>query len=293
MTIYGQDCFIGMKINVDDRGNCSWQPNKFAGNHGARFSLENDGGIGKAVISKYPKGANIRITRDGCLHFRTKDGIDRLKNKFQPQKISIPPFDLVGDNLSPGMIMTGPLDGEMHHWFNGKIWTRNIHGKRCHWKEIPDELLSSLKHRKHEGGSFVITCWGNIAALISPKPTVPKEAREQWLKLAEEEKRLLQIKQKSIQMLPIFLGKFNPEWQIELEDPVDYSKPLTTEEIDEFEDFLLQYGIGEKSSSSKTKEPEIHISEEKSEEVPELEEWAEEDESFFGDGLELLYSPGE
>ena len=34
-------------------------------------------------------------------------------------------------------------------------------------------------------------------------------------------------------------------------------------------------------------------SEEKSEDVPELEEWAEEDESFFGDGLELLYSPGE
>ena len=33
MTIYGQDCFIGMKIKVDDRGNCSWQPNKFAGNH--------------------------------------------------------------------------------------------------------------------------------------------------------------------------------------------------------------------------------------------------------------------
>ena len=61
MTIYGQDCFIGMKIKVDDRGNCSWQPNKFAGNHGARFSLENDGGIGKVVISKYAKGANVRM----------------------------------------------------------------------------------------------------------------------------------------------------------------------------------------------------------------------------------------
>ena len=77
MTIYGQDCFIGMKIKVDDKGNCSWQPNKFAGNHGARFSLENDGGIGKVVISKYAKGANVRITRDGCLHFRTKDGIEK------------------------------------------------------------------------------------------------------------------------------------------------------------------------------------------------------------------------
>jgi hypothetical protein len=202
-----------MKIKVDDRGNCSWQPNKFAGNHGARFSLENDGGIGKAVISKYAKGANVRITRDGCLHFRTKDGIESLKNKFKPQKISIPPFDLVGDNLSPGMIMTGPLDGEMHHWFNGKVWTRNIHGKRCHWKQIPTELESALNRLKPEGGSFVITCWGNIAALIQPKP-LPPEAREQWSKLAEEEKRLLQIKQKSIQMLPIFLGKFNPEWQV-------------------------------------------------------------------------------
>tara|TARA_B100000767_G_scaffold53912_1_gene49583 strand:+ start:1314 stop:2192 length:879 start_codon:yes stop_codon:yes gene_type:complete len=292
MTIYGQDCFIGMKIKVDDRGNCSWQPNKFAGNHGARFSLVNDGGIGKAVISKYAKGANVRITRDGCLHFRTKDGIESLKSKFNPQKISIPPFDLVGDNLSPGMIMTGPLDGEMHHWFNGKVWTRNIHGKRCHWKQIPTELESALNRFKPEGGSFVITCWGNIAALIQPKP-LPPEAREQWSKLAEEEKRLLQIKQKSIQMLPIFLGKFSPEWQVALEDPVDYSKPISDDEMAEMDNFLSQYGIGEKSSNSKSKEQEIDNSEEKSEDVPELEEWADEDESFFGDGLELLYSPGE
>jgi hypothetical protein len=292
MTIYGQDCFIGMKIKVDDRGNCSWQPNKFAGNHGARFSLENDGGIGEAVVSKYSKGANVRITRDGCLHFRTKDGIERLKNKFKPQKISIPPFDLTGDNLSPGMIMTGPLDGEMHHWFNGKVWTRNIQGKRCHWKQIPNELESALNRFKPEGGSFVITCWGNIAALIQPKP-LPPEAREQWSKLAEEEKRLLQIKQKSIQMLPIFLGKFSPEWQVTLKDPVDYSKPISDDEMAEMDDFLSQYGIGEKSSNSRSKEQEIDNSEEKSEDVPELEEWAEEDESFFGDGLELLYSPGE
>ena len=66
--------------------------------------------------------------------------------------------------------MTGPLDGEMHHWFNGKIWTKNILGKRCHWKQIPDELESALNRFKPEGGSFVITCWGNIAALIQPKP---------------------------------------------------------------------------------------------------------------------------
>jgi len=292
MTIYGQDCFIGMKIKVDDRGSCSWQPNKFAGNHGARFSLENDGGIGKAVISKFTKGANVRITRDGCLHFRTKDGIERLKNKFKPEKISIPPFDLLGDNLSPGMIMTGPLDGEIHHWFNGKVWTRNILGKRCHWNHIPDELLSALERFKPEGGSFVITCWGNIAALIQPKP-LPPEAREQWSKLAEEEKRLLQIKQKSIQMLPIFLGKFSSEWQIMLENPVDYSLPITDAEMNEMEDFLSKYGVNGKSSPSKTNEQPETIPEETSEVIPEQEEWAGEDESFFETGLELLYSPGE
>ena len=115
--------------------------------------------------------------------------------------------------------MTGPLDGEIHHWFNGKVWTKNIQGKRCHWKHIPSELQSALKRFKPEGGSFVITCWGNIAALIQPKP-LPPEAREQWSKLSEDEKRLLQIKQKSIQMLPIFLGKFNSEWEIVLENPV-------------------------------------------------------------------------
>ena len=292
MTIYGQDCFIGMKIKVDDRGNCTWQPNKFAGNHGARFSLENDGGIGKVVISKYAKGANVRITRDGTLHFRTKDGIESLKNKFEPQKISIPPFDLLGDNLSPGMIMTGPLDGEMHHWFNGKIWTKNILGKRCHWKQIPDELESALNRFKPEGGSFVITCWGNIAALIQPKP-LPPEAREQWSKLSEEEKRLLQIKQKSIQMLPIFLGKFNPDWKVVLDDPIDYSKPISDLEMEEMEDFLGKYGIGTDNASNEINDEPENADSVASEDIPEVEEWADEDESFFSDGLELLYSPGE
>ena len=94
-------------------------------------------------------------------------------------------------------------------------------------------------------------------------------------------------------MLPIFLGKFNPEWDIVLEDPVDYSQPISDEEMAEMNDFLSQYGIGKKSSNSNSDEQHEDTSEEVLEEAPEVEEWAEEDESFFGDGLELLYSPGE
>lgn len=293
--MYGQDCFLGMKIRVDDKGECTWQPNRFAGNHGARFSMETDGGIGNQVLSFFNQGGNVRITRDGTIHYRTKDGVVRKNGAFEPADITMPPFDLKGETLKPGMIMTGPFDGELHHWFNGKVWTKNIHGKRCHWKNIPDELYHALSRFKPEGGSFIVTCWGNIAALIQPKP-LPEAARAQWGNMAEQERRLLQIKQKSIQMLPIYLGKFNPDWSIELQDPVDYSKPISEEEMDEMVDFLAKYGIVDKTETPDQSVADLPSQKEKHEEpadAPELEDWAEDDDDYFSEGLDLLYAPGE
>ena len=37
------------------------QPNRFAGNHGARFNVKNPEEINVIVLEKYPKGTSIKL----------------------------------------------------------------------------------------------------------------------------------------------------------------------------------------------------------------------------------------
>ena len=89
------------------------------------------------------------------------------------------------------------------------------------------------------------------------------------------------------------LGKFNPDWKVVLDDPIDCSKPISDLEMEEMEDFLGKYGIGTHNASNEINDERENAGSVASEDIPEVEEWADEDESFFSDGLELLYSPGE
>ena len=92
-------------------------------------------------------------------------------------------------------------------------------------------------------------------------------------------------------MLPIFLGKFNPDWKVVLDDPIDYSKPISDLEMEEMEDFSENMALGQTMRPTKSMTNQ-RIDSVASEDIPEVEE-CHEDESFFSDGLELLYSPGE
>ena len=59
--------------------------------------------------------------------------------------------------------------------------------------------------------------------------------------------------------------------------------------MEEMEDFLGKYGIGTDNASNEINDEPKNADSVASEDIPEVEEWADEDESF-SDGLELLYS---
>ena len=280
------DCYLGMRLSVAMDKTVSWQPNRFAGNHGARFNLSNASEIANIVLSKYPKGATIKLNRHGKLvkfnKNRTIDVLGQIDNLPTIEKLNPNPT-----NLTPGMIWSGPFDGDTHHFCDDRFWAVNIKRRRCHWNSVPEELKSALEKFKPFGGSFIITPWKHVVALIQPIP-LPKEAQEQWKAFTKEEKRLVQIKQKSVEMLPIYICRMHDDWEIELDAPVDYSKPLSKQEIGDMLDFLKQFSDGSKSEP----EPEA---ENKEEEKPDdvEEDWSDDEEFFDEEGLDILYTPSE
>ena len=185
--------------------------------------------------------------------------------------------------MQPGMIWSGPFDGETHHYFNSKFWTKNVNRHRCHWDEVDSHLQKMLQKFKPQGGSFVITPWNHVIALIEPTP-LPISIEEQWKKLTKEQRRLIQIKQKSVQMLPVYICKLDEGFAIKLNEPLDYSKPLSKNELGEMLDFLSQFSTSE-TMTIPEKEDEIDDDVE--------EDWSD-DEDFFEDtALDYMYTPSE
>mgnify|MGYP003682192981 CR=1 FL=1 len=284
------DIFQGMKIKIGIDQSISWSPNKFAGNHGAQFKIIDKNGLTDLVLAKKPNGSIIKISRNSEIFiFEEGRPLNIGKINSIPQ-LSFEKLNPNPDNISPGMLWVGPFDGEKHHFSESRFWIKNIKNKRCHYKEVPEELKSKLEIYKPEGGSFVVTPWNHVIALISVRP-LPEDTREQWEKLTKEERRLLQIKQAGANMLPIYICEWNKEWNIELNDPIDYNKPLSTTQENKMLDFLSQY------STSKSKKPNKIIEDElkkidKEEEVKE-EEWSDDDEFFDENALDLMYTPSD
>ena len=282
------NCYLGMRLSVSPDGTVSWQPNRFAGNHGARFNLSSADRITEIVLAKYPKGATVKLNRDGeIVKFhkdRTIAELGKIENLPTIDKLEVDP-----SNLKPGMIWSGPFDGDTHHFCGSRFWANDIKRRRCHWKSFSEQLKSSLEHYKPLGGSFIITPWNHVIALIQPSP-LPDEAQIQWNSFSKEEKRLVQIKQKSVEMLPIYICKMNENWEIKLDEPVDYSKPLSKEEIGEMLDFLKQFSDGPKSKQNDEQNDE-QKGEEKIDDVEE--DWSDDEEFFDEEGLDILFTPSE
>jgi hypothetical protein len=275
-------CYLGMRLSISSEGKVSWQPNRFAGNHGARFNVKNADEISSLVLSKHPKGTSIKLNCDNELIKFNKDStltnIGKIKTLPEFEKIDVNP-----QNMSPGMIWSGPFDGEVHHFCDDRFWAKNIKRRRCHWKKetIPNTLKKYLSDFKPLGGSFVITPWNHVIALIEPRP-LPEAAEKQWKEFSKEERRLVQIKQSSVSMLPIYICKFEEDWTIELEKPVDYSKPLTKDEVTDMMDFLSQFSSGKHEEDTS----------EESEQPTDVEEdWSDDEEFFEEEGLNILYTP--
>jgi len=279
------DCYTGMRLRVAVDRTVSWQPNKFAGNHGARFSVEDNDGLVDMVLAKRPKGSWVKITRDSEVLCFDNGKPSKIGTISSPPKLEFDKLNSDPQDLAPGMIWAGPFDGEYHHFCENRFWVKNINTKRCHYKDRPSGLQTSLERFKPLGGSFVVTPWGHVVALIEPQP-LPDEAMEQWENLSREERRLLQIKRQGARMLPIYICKWEGDWEIELNEPVDYSKPLSKEEVKEMKSFLSQFSSGAKKPSKSDDE----------DETPDEgveEDWADDADFFEEDALNMMYSPSD
>ena len=287
--------YSGLRLHVSPDGKLSWQPSRYAGNHGARYEVTDTSGLAKSVLEKRPSGGGIRITSRGEVLFWNKNKPESMFQLDEIPKLQMPPFDLEPKDLTPGMIWSGPYDGERHHFFNGRAWSRTSDRKRCYWKGIPESLLSVLERFKPEGGHFLITPWRQVIALIVPKP-LPKEARDQWASMTKEEQRLLQLKKQSTSMLPIFLGMLDEGFEVTVDPPVDYSTPLTASELNEMEDFLSQFDLNPSSRTS-DKSPKMDDQDTEAEESTEsfqdsdFDDDYDEVSSFFDEDLNSLYAP--
>ena len=145
--------YSGFKLHVNSKGVVTWQPNRYAGNHGARYEVKGAETISKKVLAAKPKGSGIRITSNGeVLHWAEGKPQVLFTQKSVPN-FEMPPFNL-RPNLVPGNIWPGPYDGERHHYFNDKIWLRTSDRRRCYWTNPPASLLTVLEKYKHEGGAF-------------------------------------------------------------------------------------------------------------------------------------------
>ena len=276
------EIYQGMKMRVGADRVVSWAPNKFAGNHGAQFNLINIDELVDLVLEVRPNGSNIRINRDCEVLV-----YDDFKSLIIGKITSLPRFEKLNadpEDMMTGMMWVGPFDGEYHHFCDSKFWIKDINGKRCHYKKVPKQLKSKLERFKPTGGSFVVTPWRHVVALIVPQP-LPKEARSQWENMSKEERRLLQIKKAGANMLPIYICKWDDEWEIELDEPVDFSKPLSESEKKEMSSFLSQF------SSNKTKSD---SNDSVQSEPANVEEEFTDDDDFFNDSaLDLMFTPSD
>ena len=232
--------YSGFKLHVNSKGVVTWQPNRYAGNHGARYEVKGAEAISKKVLAAKPKGSGIRVTSNGEVLHWTEGKPQVLFTQKSVPDFEMPPFNL-RPNLVPGNIWPGPYDGERHHYFNDKIWLRTSDRRRCYWTNPPESLLTVLEKYKHEGGHFLITPWNDVIALIQPMPRLPPKIQKEFDKLSKDEMRLLILKKESTSMLPIYLGKLEDDFQLEVSPPEDFTKPLTDSQLSEMKSFLSQF----------------------------------------------------
>ena len=105
-------CYTGIRLRVGSDRGISWQPNKFAGNHGARFSLIDNDGLADMVLSKKPKGSWVKITRDSEVLCFEEGGPKKLGKLSSPPKLEFEKLNADPAEIEPGMIWSGPFDGE-------------------------------------------------------------------------------------------------------------------------------------------------------------------------------------
>ena len=94
-------------------------------------------------------------------------------------------------------------------------------------------------------------------------------------------------------MLPVYICNWDDVWEVELDEPVDFSKPFTEEEISEMKGFLAQYSASPKVKTVEEEVKDAEEIEELLEESGEIEEVLDDDDFFTQGAMGLMYTPSD
>ena len=109
-TLVKKRCYTGMRVRVSIDRSLSWQPNKLAGSHGARFTIEDNNGLAEMVLAKRPKGAWIKLTRDSGVLCYEEAGPSLIGHISKSPKLKFAKINSNPGNPSSGEIWSGPFD---------------------------------------------------------------------------------------------------------------------------------------------------------------------------------------
>ena len=199
------------------------------------------GDLADAFLSIRPEGGSLRITE-------TRAVLTRMPTTWEAIYVGQYNVPLVFDSVDVSGIGVQPLglwpafyDGARYSYKNGRLWWKNPTDGV--WQETRERLPSRIESRfrkvKPQGGSVRITENGKVLTLIRPQP-LPTGMRDQYDALTNLQKRLIEVKVRNVELLPVFLGEYSDGFT--LNEAINLSDPLTPQEEVELMGFLSQYG---------------------------------------------------
>ena len=198
----------------------------------------------KELIKIRPEGGSFRITETGDVIIKMPDDGSwtpvYVCEMDQPFEFS-DDIDITPAGIKPGDIWPGFYDGARYSYLNDKVWWMNPEGPRQYIVEtLPPEVMTQLRILKSMGGSFRITENGCVITLI-PKQPLPNELRRQWESMSVTQQQLITAKVEATEMLPIYIGRYHEG--VSLQEPKDFTKPLSAEERKKMLDFLNRFSV--------------------------------------------------
>lgn len=193
----------------------------------------------KELMKLKTEGGSFRITETGDVIAKIeKDNlwntifICEMDEPFKMEEI----IDLTPAKIQPGDLWPGFYDGARYSYCRDKVWWNNSGGPRQYVQQtLPKDIMMQLSMFKPAGGSFRITENGYVITLI-PKQPLPNDLKKQWESLSDVQRRMIATKVEHTIMLPVYIGRYHEG--ITLNEPQDFSKPLTDAERKKMLDFL-------------------------------------------------------
>jgi hypothetical protein len=151
-------------------------------------------------------------------------------------------LDPLATGLEPGDLWTSFFDGAKYSFLGDKVWWMDPEtGMRRRVNEkLPPKVHANLKFFKAEGGSFRITEWAKVIALI-PRQPLPPRVEQQYAKLSTRQKNLIAVKTKTTDLLPIYIGEF--EGGFTLRPTRKLGEPMSAGDRKDFATFMKGYGL--------------------------------------------------